>query len=48
MISPLGRGEVVYVNDGSCGRGRIKEVTGVTASLGSGFRPLPTRCIPLE
>jgi serine/threonine-protein kinase len=48
MVSPLGGGEVVYVNDGSCGPGRIKEVTGVTASLGGGFRPLPTRCIPLE
>jgi hypothetical protein len=44
------RGQVFYVNDGSCGAGRIREVTGIDGAAGSGLRNLsrPSRCIALE
>jgi uncharacterized protein YheU (UPF0270 family) len=43
----LRSGEVVYVNDGSCGPGRIREVTG-TSAMGPAFRGRPSRCISLS
>jgi len=49
LADPIAFGEVVYVNDGSCPPGRIKEVKGVAADIGSRFRPTqrPSRCISL-
>jgi hypothetical protein len=48
----LRRGEVIYVNDGSCGPGRIREVTGIAeqGNFGTAMRTIsrPSRCIPLE
>jgi serine/threonine-protein kinase len=44
-------GEVVYVNDGSCPPGRIREVTGGPAPAGGSsyvVGPRTSRCIPLE
>jgi serine/threonine-protein kinase len=48
--SPLQPSEIVYVNDGSCGAGRIKEITGVSTAMGASTRLMawPSRCIPLE
>jgi serine/threonine-protein kinase len=48
--SPLQPREIVYINDGSCGPGRIKEITGVNTAMGSSTRLMswPSRCIPLE
>jgi hypothetical protein len=45
-------GEVVYINDGTCPPGRIREVTGTSTSwggAGSNVRPVqrPSRCISL-
>jgi len=40
-------GEVVYVNDGACPPGRIRQVTG-TSSGGGNLRGRPSRCISLD
>jgi serine/threonine-protein kinase len=50
----LPQGRVVYITDGSCGSGRIKEIVGGVFASTSGAQPNSrgdgprTRCIPLE
>jgi hypothetical protein len=41
----LNRGAVVLVDDGSCPKGQIKQVTAQVATVTDTYRPLERKCI---
>jgi hypothetical protein len=49
VFGGMRQGEIVYVNDGSCGTGKIREVVGGGTSLSTAtIRPRMSRCISLK